>query len=435
MNEFVNKPLELVTQTLTAQRTERSPRDIQEMFNLETFSRLGTFTPHPETDDVTAMTIDWVDELGFLKGDNLDQIKAWATMTGYAHQGERAIIDLDAYVYGAIYLMDDWLANDAQKIQLTPEQKLVLKDFIAIAIQALMKAESGMDVKQITVDFERLIPQAETPEMLEFFRKTALLFKECWRLVTEVEKHTDAEFVRGYAQVLRQHLIAGLNDQDEAILENLDLDNYLDVRIEVAGMKVGRKLVEMTTQSYEGLRALHKSAEEQPTPTNTRIAQLIQAMEKDTDDFGCVGNDIFSIIKEVFRDKTIFNFIAIAILSTAQSDEESTSNFFELSEKALEITRQRVHQITDSFVNRYLGDTQGSPSLAEEINQLQESDLPVTEGLTTEEIKQQLNDYAAGLVQYFLATYHWELDPQGGLLRYQRPDAIFEQLLTQGLIS
>jgi hypothetical protein len=431
----VEESLHIVTQALTERRDKLPPMDIREMFHLEALKRLGAFTPHPETESVIEMTVDWVKKLGFLTPRNADQIRAWATMTTYAHpKGERSILNLDAYVYGAIYLMDDWLANDAQNIQLTPEQRQVLKEFVGVAIRSLQQAENGKELEQITADFQSLVPDTGTPEMIEFFHKTALLFDECWRLVLAVKNQTDPEFARGYAQALRQHLTAGLTNQDDSMLEGLDLDRYLDIRIEVAGMKVGRELVKMTTESHRGLRALHASATAQPTPANTSVQRLIMEMEKDTDDFGCIGNDVFSIIKEVFRDKTIFNFIAIAILSQSETQDSSALDSLALSEEALRVTQERIHKISESFVNRYLGDNNGSPSFAAEVDQLTESDLVAAEGLTVDQIKEQLNAYVQGLVQYFLATYYWELDPEGGLLRYQRPEAIFEQLLSRSLL-
>jgi hypothetical protein len=265
--------------------------------------------------------------------------------------------------------------------------------------------------------------------LLAFAEKSKVLFGACWQSFLDVCSVTDREYAMDYAQILREHITEALKPQDEGILETLDLLEYLTTRRKVAGMRVGRKLIELTSESFTALRALRLAHQAQPTPKNIRVFERIHQLEECLDDFGGLGNDVFSVSKEVFRDGTIFNFVAIAALALSQSKDDESLNYLELQEEALALTRAKLRELSQNFSTALHGDAQRLPHLFAEIDTLTAEDVQVTvEQL--EEHKTQLKAYAQGLMQYFLATYCWELSPDGGLLRYQHEHAPFVQLRT-----
>jgi Terpene synthase family 2, C-terminal metal binding len=418
------KALHLVQSVLRSGKAN-TELSIESVFDIAQMKSLGKFSPHPDTAAIIEATLQWVDQIGFLTEANRGQVRAWASMNPFTHQGKQSAVELTGRLYGALFLMDDWLSNDAQDTYLNTEQKQYLGGLVKQFIGLLAQVANGANALALALQFPPV--DAQSPAMASFQSKAETLFNACWRVFQEFALNTDQTFAQEFANLLGSHIKQGMKNQDEGILSTLDMAHYVSLRREVSGMKVGRKLTEYATNSYLGVRALRTLAAINPTPTVTQLLQQLEQLDERLDDFGGLGNDVFSVSKEVFRDSTIFNFVALSVLSVAPQEENQPHDLQQSFDGALALTQQKIHQITNDFAASVAG-SKSNQSILNLINAISDADLGIEVGLSAAQLRQQLHAYIEGLVQYFLATYYWELDPNGGLPRYRHNDAIFVEL-------
>jgi hypothetical protein len=417
------KALNLVQSVLRSGKAN-AELSIESVFDIVRMKTLGEFSPHPNTDAIVEATLQWVDQIGFLSEANRSQVRAWASMNPFTHQGRQADVEFTGRLYAALFLMDDWLSNDAQDTHLNTEQKQYLGGLVKQFIGLLAQVTNGANASTLALQFAPA--DTQSPDLASFQSKTETLFNACWQVFQEFAQNTDQVFAQEFANLLGSHIKQGLKNQDEGLLATLDIEGYVLLRREVSGMKVGRKLTEYATNSFLGVRALRTLVAVSPTAITTQLLYQLEQLDERLDDFGGLGNDVFSASKEVFRDKTIFNFVAISVLRLAQQEENKQHDLPQLFNGALALTRQKIHEITNDFAASV--GSNSNQSIFSLIDSLSDADLRLEVGLSAAQLRQQIHAYVEGLVQYFLATYHWELDPNGGLPRYRHTEAIFAEL-------
>jgi hypothetical protein len=430
-------------------------RSLNDIFQPDDLEKLGSFSPHADYEEGTQQTVDWMNELGFVTGRNKNQIRAWASMNWFAHDGERSAVELSGRVYAVLFVMDDWLSNDAQDIYLNAEQKRYLGIILKSFLGRLHYILAGQDARQLSYQVPPMsefpkIPDGASDEavamyeieqsrMIAFFTKIQTLFGAAWQVLVDLAHHTNQQYMQSFANELIQHVSEGLKPQDNQFVEMPDLGNYIELRKKVSGMRVGRKLIELTAEAHQGLHLLRQRREvfrgkNEFLPANATLLARLEQMEAALEDYGGLGNDVFSVAKEVFRDGTIFNFLAVSILWLAKDQHNSRKKeaLPRLNKGAMTLAQEKLYSLTTIFTESYLGDGNQVPSLDQLIDQLTSDDLSSeSAGISDtclDQIKESLKAYGRGLVQYFQATYYWELAPAGGLDRYKHAQAPFTEL-------
>jgi|GEM_PF-3288063 len=392
------------------------------IFDVDTLEQLGPYHRSSHFEAVTDETVAWVKQLKIVEStpESDAEIRAWASMNAYAHDGEPHKLCVSGKIYGVLFLMDDLLGNDAQINGLNQKEQQFLGQMLLSLKGTLKLVIQGQDPRGITFE----LPAASSAELTPFYRKAQVLFHEAWEVLQLVRTETDQQYTIEFSFLLASHLSEALKQQDEGILATIAsapldqvIEQYLRLRRKVSGMQLGRKVTEYTAGSQLGVRALREKSAGNSNVQN--FVQLLSNLEQCVDDFGGLGNDGLSARKEVLRDGTIFNYLPIVMLGLAQEQAPGTILFDQLYSAAILSLQKRLLQLTQNFSHMLTGDETQS-SIFQLLDQLDETMLtPAGSELSAAEIKKQVRSYILGLQQYFLATYYWEIDAEGGKNRYQ----------------